>query len=137
MSERIWSPDVVAIGDRIAILSATEAALLNQYLADAYGIQAARMIVTQPVDDPDVIVHDGMAEPVVFGIVLDGFDPARKISVIKAIREHLALGLKEAKDLVDASPRLLKERLTKSQAEQLQALLEAAGAKTSLRPQLH
>jgi len=134
MSPRIWSPDVAAIGDHIASLTADQAVLLKQYLADTYGIHAASMVVTPPVDEPDVLVEDGVAGPAAFDVVLDGFDPARKISVIKAVREHLALGLKEAKDLVEAAPRTVRARMFKDDAETVQAQLDAAGAKVSLRP---
>ena len=67
-------------------------------------------------------------------MVLEGFEATRKISVIKAVRDQLGLGLKEAKDLVDAAPRIVKSRLPREEAEQLQALLETAGAKIVVRP---
>jgi large subunit ribosomal protein L7/L12 len=136
MSPRIWSLDVVAIGDRIASLAADQAALLKQYLADTYGIHAASMVVTPPIDEPDVLVENGVAGPAAFDVVLDGFDAARKITVIKAVRKQLVVGLKEAKVLVEAAPGSLRERVFKDDAEKLQALLEAAGAKVSLRPRL-
>ena len=69
-----------------------------------------------------------------FDVVLDGCDPLRKISVIKAVREHLSVGLKEAKDLVEAAPGTVRARLFKDEAAKLQAQLEAVGAKVSLRP---
>ena len=136
MSPRIWSPDVAAIGDHIASLTTDQAALLNQYLAHAYGIHAASLVVTPPIDEPDVLVENGVAGPAAFDVKLDGFDPGRKISVIKAVREHLGVGLKEAKDLVEAAPGTIRARLFKDDAEKLQAQLEAAGAKVSLRPRL-
>jgi formylglycine-generating enzyme required for sulfatase activity len=69
-----------------------------------------------------------------YDVVLDGFDVTRKISVIKAVREQLGVGLKQAKDLVDAVPRTIKHSLTREEAAQLQAQLETAGAKIVLRP---
>jgi len=58
---------------------------------------------------------------------------ATKIAVIKAVKEALALGLKEAKDLVDAAPSVVKEGMKKADAEALKASLEAAGAKVTLK----
>lgn len=58
---------------------------------------------------------------------------AQKIQVIKVVKEALALGLKEAKDLVDAAPSVLKEGVKKEDAEDLKAKLEAAGAKVELK----
>ncbi len=58
---------------------------------------------------------------------------AQKIQVIKAVKEALALGLKEAKDLVDAAPSVLKEGVKKEEAEELKAKIEAAGGKVELK----
>jgi len=94
------------------------------------------MTVTPPVDEPDILVEDGVAGPAAFDVVLDGFETGRKIGVIKAVREHLGVGLKEAKDLVEAAPGTIRARLFKDDAEKLQAQLESAGAKVTLRPWL-
>jgi large subunit ribosomal protein L7/L12 len=136
MSSRIWSPDVVAIGDRIASLTPSQAALLKHYLANAYGIHAANIVMTPVIDEPDVLVENAIAGPATFDVALDGFDPAWKISVIKAVREQLGVGLKEAKDVVEAAPCTIRARMFKDDAEKLQAQLEAAGAKVSLHPRL-
>jgi large subunit ribosomal protein L7/L12 len=136
MIPRNWSPDVVAIGDRIASLTPSQATLLNEYLVDAYGIHAATLVVTPVIDEPDVLVEDGVAGPAASDVVLDGFDPGRKISVIKVMVQHLGFGLKEAKNLVDTSPVTIRARLFKDDAEKLHAQLETAGAQVSLRPRL-
>src|ERR1700730_6046657 len=101
MAQRLWCPDVVALGDRIAALTAAQAAVLSQYLADVHGVEAVAMGETLRDPQPDVLVQDGKAEPTAFDVVLDGLDAARKIHVIKAVREHLGLGLKEAKEMVE------------------------------------
>jgi large subunit ribosomal protein L7/L12 len=134
MSQHTWSPDVVAIGDHIAALSSVQAAALSRYLADAHGVAAFTVTKIELDPQPDILVRDGQAAPASFDVVLDGCDAGRKISVIKAIRAELGLGLKEAKDLVEAAPRVLKEQLPRSEAEKLQAQLEADGALVSLRP---
>ena len=73
-------------------------------------------------------------DPLDCAVVLEGFDPAKKIGVIKAVRENTGLGLKEAKETVEAFPKFIKESLPKAEAEKLKAQLEAAGAKVSLKP---
>ncbi len=65
-------------------------------------------------------------------IRIDGWDPARKISVIKSVREVTGLGLKEAKELVESAPTAVQERLARDQAEVLKKQLQDAGAKDSL-----
>jgi large subunit ribosomal protein L7/L12 len=67
-----------------------------------------------------------------FDVRLDGFEAAKKINVIKVVRELTALGLKEAKDLVEGPPRVVKGGLPRDEAEKLKGQLEAAGAKVTL-----
>ncbi|MEW6713019.1 MAG: 50S ribosomal protein L7/L12 [Candidatus Riflebacteria bacterium] len=73
-----------------------------------------------------------VAEKTEFDVVLES-NGANKINVIKVVRELTAMGLKEAKDLVDAVPKTLKEGLTKADAEMMKKKLEEAGAKVSLK----
>lgn len=73
-------------------------------------------------------------KPTEFDVVLDSFEAGRKIGIIKAVRDNTGLGLKDARDLVDAAPRAVKERLSRADADKLKAQLEAAGAKVSLKP---
>ena len=67
-------------------------------------------------------------------VVMEGFDTAKKIGIIKAVRENTGFGIKEAKDFVEAVPKVVNDRLPKADAEKLKAKLEAAGAKVSLKP---
>ncbi len=133
MSQHIWSPDIVEIGDQIAGLTLAQAAQLSQYLAVAHGLQAASATEVLPLLQPDIIVRDDIAEPATFDVVLDGFEASRRISIIRAVREQMGVGLKEARDLVEAVPCILKHSLTREEAIQLQAELETAGAKIVLR----
>ncbi len=132
MSSRDYSPDVVRLGDRIAALSAAQAARLNQYLAAAHGVEAVASPNTLP-PDPDVIVDDGVAHLLNWAVVLEGVDPRQRIALIKFVREKLSLSLIEARNLVEGAPRVVKDRLIQSEAEELRAELEAAGAKVTLR----
>ncbi len=134
MSQHIWSPDIVEIGDQIAGLTLAQAAQLSRYLAVAHGLHAASVTEVLPLPQPDIIVRDDIAEPAAFDVVLDGFEATRRISIIRAVREQMGVGLKEARDLVDAVPCILKHSLTREEAAQLQAELETAGARVVLRP---
>ena len=68
-----------------------------------------------------------------FDVVLDGFDAAKKIGVIKVIREVTSLGLKEAKDLVEGAPSKVKEGISKEDADKAKKELEEAGGKVSIK----
>jgi large subunit ribosomal protein L7/L12 len=132
MSTRTWTPAIVEIGDRIVALTVAEATMLSDYLEEVHGIKADASLVVAPPPKPDVIVSP--PEPTEFSVVLEGFEAAKKIGVIKTVRENTSLGLKDSRDLVDAVPKTVKERLPKAEAEKLKAQLEAAGAKVSLKP---
>jgi len=132
MHTRHWTPEIVAIGDRIVGLSVVQAAQLSDYLEEVHGIKADALPVVLPPPKPDLIFPP--PEPTEFSVVLGGFETAKKIGVIKAVRENTSLGLKDARDLVDAVPKVIKERLPKADADKLKAQLEAAGAKVSIKP---
>jgi large subunit ribosomal protein L7/L12 len=68
-----------------------------------------------------------------FTVILKGVDPAKKIQVIKVVRELTGLGLKEAKDLVDGAPKNVKEAVGKAEASAVKAKLEEAGATVELK----
>src|SRR5262249_27670478 len=108
MAQRIWSPDVASLGDRIAGLTAHQATLLSDYLATRYGIHATSLLLQPSVPEPDVLIDDGLVVPAVVDVVLESFESTRKISVIRALREQLSLGLKEAKELTDVVPRVIQ-----------------------------
>ena len=78
-------------------------------------------------------VAEKPAEKTEFTVQLDGFDAAKKINVIKVVREITGLGLKEAKDLVEGAPKPVKENISKDEAEKFKKQLEDGGAKVSLK----
>jgi ribosomal protein L7/L12 len=129
---RRWSADSAAIGDRLASLSPANAAALGRYLAVAHHLVAARVTGIEVV--PDVIIEPRPTEPATLGVILEGFAPTRKIAVIRAVRDLLGVGLREALALVDATPSNIRENLSPAEADGLKAQLEAAGATVSLRP---
>jgi large subunit ribosomal protein L7/L12 len=129
MSTRRWSAEIQALGDRIAGLTTAGAAELHKHLEVVYGIKS----VTTPVARRDPVVEPTPPPPPTeFRVVLEGFDPARKVHAIKAVRELLTLGLKEARDLVESSGRVLKEGLGREEADKLKAQLEAVGLVVSV-----
>jgi large subunit ribosomal protein L7/L12 len=125
--------DINAIVDQISNLTLGEAAELKKALEDKFGVTAAA-----PVMMGGMMPAAGGAAPAAaeekteFDVVLtDG--GASKINVIKAVREATGLGLKEAKDLVDGAPKVVKEGAAKADAEALKKKLEEAGAKVELK----
>jgi large subunit ribosomal protein L7/L12 len=96
-------------------------------LEKRFGVSAAAVAVAGPA-----VAAPAAEEKAAFNVHLtDG--GATKIAVIKVIKEALALGLKEAKDLVDGAPALLKEAMKKADAEDLKKKIEAAGGKVDLK----
>ena len=94
--------------------------------------QAAAVAVAAPAGDGGGAA--AAAEKTEFDVVLEGLtDPAKKIPVIKVVREITALGLAEAKKLVEEAPKAIKEGVPKDEAEAMKKKLEDAGGKTSLK----
>jgi large subunit ribosomal protein L7/L12 len=94
-----------------------------------FGVSAAAVAVAGPATSGDAGGDEAQSE---FAVELTDAG-AQKIAVIKAVKEALGLGLKEAKDAVDAAPQVLKEGMKKEDAEALKAKLEEAGAKVTLK----
>lgn len=122
---------VTKIGDEIASLTLKEAVDLAEYMKDKYGIEAAAaggmMMAAAPAAGAAAAVEQSE-----FDVILDN-SGANKIQVIKVVREATGLGLKEAKDMVDAAPKAIKEKITKEEADKLKGLLEAAGGKVVIK----
>jgi len=102
--------------EELSALTVLEAAQLSKLLEEKWGVSAAA-----PVEVKDE-----------FNVILTAAGD-KKINVIKAVREITGLGLKEAKDLVEAAPKAVKEGVPKADAEKLKAKLEAEGAKVELK----
>jgi ribosomal protein L7/L12 len=86
-----------------------------------------------PVDRKRTSIETPTGHALGYAIWLDGLaDPAKKIDVIKAVRDMLGLGLREAKDLVEDAPKPVKENISKDEAESLKKKLEEAGGRASL-----
>jgi large subunit ribosomal protein L7/L12 len=125
--------DINALGDQIAALTLVQAVQLKTYLKEKYGIEpAAGGAVMMPQAGP-AAVAEKPAEKTEFTPVLESFDPAKKINVIKVVREITQLGLKEAKDLVEGAPKPVKENVSKEEAEAIKKKLEEGGAKVTIK----
>jgi large subunit ribosomal protein L7/L12 len=132
---RTFGADVMEIGDKIAALTITKAVELRDYLKERYKIEpAAAAVAAGPaIGGGGAAAAEKPAEKTEFTVSLDGFDAAKKINVIKVVREITGLGLKEAKDLVEGAPKPVKENISKDEAEALKKKLEDGGAKVSLK----
>ena len=121
--------DLNKIIEDLSKLTVVEAAELSKQLEEKWGVTAATTTVTAPVSG-------GAAEPVEeqseFTIMLTSAGD-KKINVIKEIRTFTTLGLKVAKDLVEAAPKEVKSGVNKKEAEEIKKKLEAAGAKVELK----
>jgi large subunit ribosomal protein L7/L12 len=129
---RSWSPDVQEIGDRIAGLTVARAAQLTVYLREVHKIEPAAAGTVTVVDEK--LPPPPPPPPSEFSVWLESFDPAKKVHVIKAVRDATGLGIKEARDRVDGDGKAVRENLPPTDAEALKKKLEEAGGKVVLKP---
>jgi large subunit ribosomal protein L7/L12 len=122
------------LGDKIVALTLKQAKELSDYLEEVHGIKAAAggavMMAAPAGGGGAAAAPEAKTE---FDVVLEGFDAAKKIGVIKVIRALTNLGLKEAKDLVEGAPSKVKEGVSKEDAEKAKKELEEAGGKVSVK----
>ena len=112
------------IVDDLSTLTVIEAADLSKLLEEKWGVSAAAPAAVMQVAGDAAAVEEEKSE---FDVVLTSFGE-KKINVIKEVRAITGLGLKEAKDLVEAVPSAIKEGVSKEEAEELKKKLEDAGA---------
>ena len=123
-----WSRQVKELGDKIVGLTLVQAKELGDYLKDEYGIEpAAAGAVMMAGPATAAGAAEKAEEKTIFDVILKEFGD-KKIQVIKEVRALTALGLKEAKDLVDGVPKPVKQGVSKEEAEAAKKQLEAAGA---------
>ena len=122
--------DIKAIAEELVNLTVKEVSELKAILKDEYGIEPAAAAVAVAAAPAE----GGAAaeEKTSFDVVLKSAGAA-KLQVVKAVKESCGLGLKEAKDLVDAAPANVKEGVDKATADALKAALEAAGAEVEIK----
>ena len=114
-------------------MSVLELSELVKILEEKFGVSAAApMMMAGPAAAGGAGEAAAVEEKTEFDVELTGVG-ASKINVIKAVREATGLGLKDAKDLVDAAPKVIKEKVAKAEAEEMKKKLEAAGATAVLK----
>ncbi len=125
--------EVKALAEQLVNLTVKEVNELAQILKDEYGIEpaaaAATVVAAAPVNGGDA---EAAEEKTQFDVILKAVGQ-QKIAVVKLVKELTSLGLKEAKELVDAAPKAIKEGVAKDEAEALKKQLEEVGAEVEIK----
>ena len=119
--------------EAIANMTVLEVADLIKAMEEKFGVTAAAPVAVVAGGAGAAGAADAAEEKSEFDVILVSFDEAKKINVIKVVREVSGLGLKEAKDLVEAGGKAVKEGVSKEGAAALKAKLEEAGAKVEVK----
>jgi len=122
--------DLEAIAENLSELTVMEAANLVKMLEDKWGVSAAAPATVAAVAPG--AGGEAAEEQTEFDVILKEVG-AKKINVIKAVREVTSLGLKEAKDLVEAAPKAIKEAVTKEEADEIKKKFEEVGAAVEIK----
>ena len=123
--------DLKAFAEQLVNLTVKEVNELAQILKDEYGIEPAAAAVAVAAG-PAAAAAEVVEEKTSFDVVLKAAG-AQKLAIVKLVKELTGLGLKEAKDLVDAAPSVIKEGVTKDEAEALKKALTECGAEVELK----
>jgi large subunit ribosomal protein L7/L12 len=121
--------DLAKIVDDLSALTVLEASELSKLLEEKWGVSAAAPVAAAAAAAAPAAAVEEKTE---FDVILTSFGE-NKINVIKEVRAITALGLGEAKALVEGAPKAVKEGVTKAEAEEIKKKLEAAGAKVDLK----
>ncbi len=125
------SEKIAELVEKIKGLTLLEASELKKALEDEFGVTAAAPVMMGAMPGAAAAAAP-VEEKTEFNVVLLGAG-AQKINVIKVVRAHTGLGLKEAKDLVDGAPKVVKEGISKDDSEKLKKELEDAGATVEIK----
>jgi len=121
------------IVEELSNLSVLDMSKLKTMLEDKWGVKAAAAPVMMAAPAAGGGGAAAVAESTDFKVTLEEVSAEKKIGVIKVVRELTGLGLKEAKDLVDGAPKVLKESCPKAEAEEIQKKIVAGGGKATLK----
>ena len=116
----------------LSSLTVLEAAQLSKMLEEKWGVSAAAPVAVAAAGGGAAAPAEAVEEQTEFDVILAAVG-AQKINVIKEVRAITSLGLKEAKDLVEAAPKAVKEAISKDEAAKVKAQLEAAGATVEIK----
>ena len=126
-------PDLAKLVDDLSALTVIEAAQLSKMLEEKWGVSAAAPVAVAAVGGGAAApVAEAVAEKTEFDVILAAIGE-KKINVIKEVRAITSLGLKEAKDLVEAAPKPVKEGVNKEEAAKIKKQLEDAGATVEIK----
>jgi large subunit ribosomal protein L7/L12 len=126
-------PDLAKLVDDLSALTVIEAAQLSKMLEEKWGVSAAAPVaVAAFAGGAAAPAAEAAAEKTEFDVILAAIGE-KKINVIKEVRAITSLGLKEAKDLVEAAPKLVKEGVNKEEAAKIKKQLEDAGATVEIK----
>ncbi len=121
--------DIAKLVEELSKLTVLEAADLAKALEEAWGVSAAAAVA---VAAPAAAAAEAVEEKTEFDVILTGFGES-KIGVIKEVRAITALGLTEAKALVEAAPKAIKEGVNKAEAEEIKTKIIAAGGTVEIK----
>ena len=119
--------------EQLKTLSLLEASELVKQIEEAFGVSAAASAGVVVAAAAPGAAAEAVEEKTEFDVILDSFDAAAKIKVLKAVREATGLGLGEAKTLVESAPCAVKEGVSKADAEAMKKAIEEAGGKVTLK----
>jgi large subunit ribosomal protein L7/L12 len=125
-------PDLAKLVDDLSTLSVIEAAQLSKMLEEKWGVSAAAPMAVAAFGGAAAPAAEAAAEQTEFDVILAAIGE-KKINVIKEVRAITSLGLKEAKDLVEAAPKPVKEGVNKEEAAKIKKQLEDAGATVEIK----
>ncbi len=121
--------DIATLVSELSKLTVLEAADLAKALEEAWGVSAAAAVAVAAAPAEAAAAVEEQTE---FDVILTG-DGGKKIQVIKEVRSLTSLGLTEAKTLVESAPKAIKEGVTKAEAEEIKAKIEAAGGTVEIK----
>jgi len=124
--------ELAKLVDDLSSLTVIEAAELAKMLEEKWGVSAAAPVAVAAVGGAAAPAAEAVAEKTEFDVILAAIGE-KKVNVIKEVRAITQLGLKEAKDLVEAAPKPVKEGVNKDEAAKLKKQLEDAGATVEIR----
>ncbi|CAD5923036.1 50S ribosomal protein L7/L12 [Planktothrix agardhii] len=119
--------------EQLKSLTLLEASELVKQIEEAFGVSAAAPVGVAMVAPGAAAPVEEVEEKTEFDVILEEFPADKKIAILKVVRELTGLGLKEAKDLVEAAPKAVKQATSKDDAENTKKKLEEAGAKASIK----
>lgn len=132
----IMNTKIINILEELKSLTLLEAAELVKQIEQTFDVDASTAAVSNIASMPSEGLDNFSADQEVkteFDVILDEVPTSKKIAILKVVRGLTGLGLKEAKELVDSVPKLIKDNVSKEDAEEMKVKLEDAGAKVSVK----